>query len=78
MKRDFKEILEYLKKYIKIKRSVKSSVTPEMVSKELKMKGSVLSVRTTRNTIPHDVILDYCFREDINPLNVFYDRKVKP
>jgi len=78
VKRDFKEILECLKKYIKIKNSVKGNITLEMIYNELKMKSSVLRVRKLRNTIPYDVILDYCFSEEINPLNVFYDRKVKP
>jgi len=78
MKRDFKEILEYLKKYIKIKNSVKGKVEHNQLMKEFSVKSQNLTNWISRNTIPYDVVLDYCFKEDINPLNVFYDRKVKP
>jgi len=78
MKRDFKAILEYLKKYIKIKKKVKTVVTHEILMGELKVKSQNLTNWKSRNTIPYRVVLDYCMREDINPLNVFYDRKVKP
>ena len=74
-KRDFIEILVALKKYIKVKKNsilVKNSV----VGKELGLKnvGNV-TMWEIRNSIPYEVILDYCLKEEINPMNIFYDKK---
>ena len=77
MKRDFKGIFVYLKKYMGIKKSIKGKVTSKVVAEEFKVKEGRLAVWINRNSIPYEVVLDFCLKEDINPLNVFYDRKVK-
>ncbi len=78
MKRDFKGILIYLKKYMRIKLS-KQVVKNVDVAKELGIKNANrVNLWENRNSTPHDVILAYCLKEDINPLNIFFDRKVKP
>jgi len=59
MKRDFKEILEYLKKYIKIKNSVKGKVEHNQLMKEFSVKSQNLTNWISRNTIPYDVVLDH-------------------
>ena len=78
MERDFIGILDYLKQYMKIEHSVKLKVKYQFVAGELKIKIATFAAHKSRNSIPYSSILDYCFKEDINPLNVFYDRKVKP
>ena len=75
MKRDFKEILVALKKYIKVKKSV-MIVKNSAVAKELGCKNSgIVTMWEIRNSIPYEVILDYCLKEEINPMNIFYDKK---
>lgn len=85
MKRDFKAILLHLAKYFKVRYGLKGEINDTFfknhlgfIADKLDMKVSVLSVRRGRNSIPHEVILDYCLKEEIDPFNVFYDKKARP
>ena len=77
-KRDFAAILVHLKKYIKIKKDIKGLVQHKHVFGELGVTSQNLTNWTARNSIPYEVILDYCLEEGIDSLNIFYDKsKVK-
>ena len=75
MRRDFVGVLAALKKYIKVKKSL-NVVKNSVVGKELGLeKVGNVTMWESRNSIPYEVILDYCFKEDINPMKFFYDKK---
>lgn len=82
MKRDFKAILFHIAKYLKVKYDLKGELNDSFVSrhnafiaKKLDIKPASLSVLKVRNSIPYDVILGFCFKEEIDALKVFYSSK---
>ncbi len=83
MKRDYKAILLVIANRLKIRDSLKGDINDSwlrdkntLIANYLGCKASNLSVWKKRNSIPYEVILEHCLKEDINPLKVFFGKKV--
>jgi hypothetical protein len=78
-KRTFTEIFEYIRLYIKTNKvEYEKRVKAKEVGIELSeaaggdITSGNIGIWKSRNSIPYDVVLDWCAAEGVNPLSVFY------
>ncbi len=76
-KRDFKSILMLIKQHIMKRDELVVLPKTEVVGNDFGVIGGTVRSWDCRNVIPHEVILDYCVKENLDVLNIFYDNEEK-